>query len=115
MQITNNLKAMSFSCGEPLWLLPDGSNGMFSATFKAAMNRVHIQESWPKSWKYSYTYDLEEVYGEYTNRGYAYAYDHRRKQIIRLLTERLAQARAFWTSPPHKETFPSPWLRWVTA
>lgn len=54
------------------------------------MNRVHVQENWPKSWKYSYTYDLEEVYGEYSNRGYAYAYDHRRKQVLRLLAERLA-------------------------
>jgi 2-polyprenyl-6-hydroxyphenyl methylase/3-demethylubiquinone-9 3-methyltransferase len=51
------------------------------------MKRVHIQESWPDSWKYSYPYDLEEVYGEITNRGYAYAYDNRRKQTIRLLTK----------------------------
>jgi 2-polyprenyl-6-hydroxyphenyl methylase/3-demethylubiquinone-9 3-methyltransferase len=51
------------------------------------MKRVHLQASWPDSWKYSYPYDLEEVYGEITNRGYAYAYDNRRKCTLRLLTE----------------------------
>jgi 2-polyprenyl-3-methyl-5-hydroxy-6-metoxy-1,4-benzoquinol methylase len=71
-------------------LIPKGPNGMHSADSKRGMKRVYIQENWPKSWKYSYTYDLEEIYGEFTNRGYAYAYDHRRKQVLRLLTERLA-------------------------
>lgn len=51
------------------------------------MKRVYIDEDWPESWKYSYPYDLEEIYGEITNRGYAYAYDNRRKQTLRLLTE----------------------------
>jgi 2-polyprenyl-6-hydroxyphenyl methylase/3-demethylubiquinone-9 3-methyltransferase len=51
------------------------------------MKRVHIQDDWPHSWKYSYPYDLEEVYGEITNRGYAYAYDNRRRQTVRLLTD----------------------------
>jgi 2-polyprenyl-6-hydroxyphenyl methylase/3-demethylubiquinone-9 3-methyltransferase len=51
------------------------------------MKRVFIQESWPESWKASYPYDLEEVYGKITNRGYAYAYDNRRIQTIRLLTK----------------------------
>jgi 2-polyprenyl-3-methyl-5-hydroxy-6-metoxy-1,4-benzoquinol methylase len=51
------------------------------------MKRVYFEESWPESWKYSYPYDLEEVYGEITNRGYAYAYDGRRRQTLRLLTE----------------------------
>jgi 2-polyprenyl-3-methyl-5-hydroxy-6-metoxy-1,4-benzoquinol methylase len=51
------------------------------------MKRVYIQPTWPDSWKYSYPYDLEEVYGEITNRGYAYAYDARRQQALRLLTE----------------------------
>jgi 2-polyprenyl-6-hydroxyphenyl methylase/3-demethylubiquinone-9 3-methyltransferase len=54
------------------------------------MNRLYIQENWPDSWKYSYPYDLEEVYGETNNRGYAYAYENRRKHTIRLLTEALA-------------------------
>src|ERR1017187_8950178 len=51
------------------------------------MKRVFIREDWPDSWKYSYPYDLEEVYGEISNRGYAYAYDNRRKVTLRLLTE----------------------------
>jgi 2-polyprenyl-3-methyl-5-hydroxy-6-metoxy-1,4-benzoquinol methylase len=54
------------------------------------MKRVYLQESWPDSWKYCYPYDLEEVYGEIVNRGYAYAYDNRRRQTLRLLTEVLA-------------------------
>lgn len=54
------------------------------------MKRVYIQESWPDSWKYSYPYDLEEVYGTIANRGYAYAYEHRRRQTLRLITEVLA-------------------------
>lgn len=51
------------------------------------MKRVYLQTSWPDSWKYSYPYDLEEVYGEIANRGYAYAYDNRRKHTLRILTE----------------------------
>jgi 2-polyprenyl-3-methyl-5-hydroxy-6-metoxy-1,4-benzoquinol methylase len=51
------------------------------------MKRVYMQESWPASWKYSYPYDLEEIYGEITNCGYAYAYAHRRSHALRLLTE----------------------------
>src|SRR5271163_3374633 len=54
------------------------------------MRRVYIEDGWPDSWKYSYPYDLEEVYGEIANRGYAYAYDNRRRQTLRLLTEVLA-------------------------
>jgi 2-polyprenyl-3-methyl-5-hydroxy-6-metoxy-1,4-benzoquinol methylase len=54
------------------------------------MKRVYCQQSWPDSWKDSYVYDLEEVYGEITNRGYAYAYDNRRRQTLRLLTNVLA-------------------------
>ena len=54
------------------------------------MKRVYIQDNWPASWKYSYPYDLEEVYGEFANRGYAYAYDNRRARTIRLLQEVLA-------------------------
>jgi 2-polyprenyl-3-methyl-5-hydroxy-6-metoxy-1,4-benzoquinol methylase len=54
------------------------------------MKRVYIQENWPDTWKYSYPYDLEEVYGEITYRGYAYAYNNRRRHTLRLLTEVLA-------------------------
>jgi len=51
------------------------------------MKRVHLQPDWPDSWKSSYGYDLEEVYGEITHRGYAYAYASRRGQTLRLLAE----------------------------
>jgi 2-polyprenyl-6-hydroxyphenyl methylase/3-demethylubiquinone-9 3-methyltransferase len=71
-------------------LYMDSPIGMYSAASHPTMKRLYIQENWPTSWKYSYAYDLEEVYGEAINLGYAYAYNHRRSQIIRLLTERLA-------------------------
>ena len=51
------------------------------------MKRVYLEESWLDSWKFSYPFDLEEVYGEIRDRGYAYAYDNRRRQTFRLLTE----------------------------
>lgn len=54
------------------------------------MKRVHLHPDWPDSWKYSYPYDLEEVYGESTVRGYAYAYEVRRNQTLHMLTEVLA-------------------------
>ncbi len=51
------------------------------------MKRVDLEENWPASWKASYRYDLEEVYGRIENRGYAYAYDQRRRATFRLVTE----------------------------
>lgn len=51
------------------------------------MKRIYIKENWLDSWKYSYQYDLEEIYDEISNRGYAYAYKNRQKHTIRLLTE----------------------------
>lgn len=51
------------------------------------MKRVYLEDGWPESWKYSYPYDLEEIYGEISNRGYAYAYANRRRETLRLLTE----------------------------
>jgi 2-polyprenyl-3-methyl-5-hydroxy-6-metoxy-1,4-benzoquinol methylase len=54
------------------------------------MRRIYMQESWPESWKYSYPYDLEEVYGEITNRGYVYAYENRRKRTMELVTDVLS-------------------------
>lgn len=54
------------------------------------MKRVTFEELWPESWKYSYAFDLEEVYGEISNRGYAYAYDTRRAKALKLLEEVLA-------------------------
>ncbi|HJR60728.1 MAG TPA: methyltransferase domain-containing protein [Vicinamibacterales bacterium] len=55
------------------------------------MKRVTPQETWPESWKYSYRYDLQEIYGEITHRGYAYAYQTRREATLRLASEVLRQ------------------------
>jgi 2-polyprenyl-6-hydroxyphenyl methylase/3-demethylubiquinone-9 3-methyltransferase len=49
------------------------------------MKRVHLEESWPESWKYSYPYDLQEVYGEVQFYGYAYAYATRRQLTLDLV------------------------------
>jgi 2-polyprenyl-3-methyl-5-hydroxy-6-metoxy-1,4-benzoquinol methylase len=54
------------------------------------MKRVYLEDSWPESWRYSYPYDLEEIYGEIANRGYAYAYRNRQQETLRLLTEVLS-------------------------
>ena len=51
------------------------------------MKRVYPDGSWPKSWRESYFYDLQEVYGEIGNRGYAYAYENRRRHTLRLVKE----------------------------
>lgn len=49
-----------------------------------------IKEEWPDSWKYSYSYDLKEVYGDVTDLGYTYAYQCRRDETFRLVTEVLS-------------------------
>ncbi|HAP67318.1 MAG TPA: SAM-dependent methyltransferase [Nitrospinae bacterium] len=49
------------------------------------MKRVYLEDSWPESWKYSYKYDLLEVYGDTSNIGYTYAYINRKKQVLQLL------------------------------
>jgi 2-polyprenyl-6-hydroxyphenyl methylase/3-demethylubiquinone-9 3-methyltransferase len=51
------------------------------------VKRIEPQENWPSSWKSSYQFDLEEVYGRITNRGYAYAYAQRRRAVFRLIVE----------------------------
>lgn len=53
------------------------------------MKRVYIEESWPDDWKYSYPYDLEEIYGEVTNWGYAYAYENRQSNTMRMISDAL--------------------------
>lgn len=54
------------------------------------MKRVEPHPNWPQSWQDSYFYDQSEIYGEISHHGYAYAYDNRRRQTLRLLTEVLA-------------------------
>ena len=51
------------------------------------MKRVDLNNNWPASWKASFRYDQEEVYGQVRNQGYAYAYERRRRATFRLVTE----------------------------
>ena len=51
------------------------------------MKRVYIEDWWPESWKYSYSYDLQEVYGEIYNFGYTYAYQNRFNTTLGLIAE----------------------------
>jgi len=55
------------------------------------MKRVIPQENWPETWRYSYPYDLEEIYGEPRCYGYAYAYQNRRRHTLRMIQEVLPQ------------------------
>jgi 2-polyprenyl-6-hydroxyphenyl methylase/3-demethylubiquinone-9 3-methyltransferase len=49
------------------------------------MKKIALSENWPESWKTSYLYDLLEVYGELSAKGYAYAYANRRKYTLELI------------------------------
>jgi 2-polyprenyl-3-methyl-5-hydroxy-6-metoxy-1,4-benzoquinol methylase len=51
------------------------------------LRRIQPNNNWPNSWKESYLYDLQEVYGQISNRGYAYAYANRRRQALQLIRE----------------------------
>lgn len=51
------------------------------------MKRLQPSENWPQSWKESYFYDLQEIYGEPRNLGYAYAYANRRRITLKLIRE----------------------------
>jgi 2-polyprenyl-6-hydroxyphenyl methylase/3-demethylubiquinone-9 3-methyltransferase len=54
------------------------------------MKRVHPAADWPPSWKSSYEYDLQEIYGEVNNPGYCYAYDNRRRNTLELVRQALS-------------------------
>jgi 2-polyprenyl-3-methyl-5-hydroxy-6-metoxy-1,4-benzoquinol methylase len=50
------------------------------------MKRVYLENNWKENWKYSYPYDLLEIYNEKKeNLGYAYAYEIRRDSTISLI------------------------------
>ena len=51
------------------------------------MKHIEPQTNWPESWKTSYAYDRQEIYGDVSRRGYVYAYENRRRETLRLLTE----------------------------
>lgn len=53
------------------------------------VRRVVPEPSWPASWKYSYPYDLVEVFGSNENPGYRLAYQTRRSSAINALTTRI--------------------------
>ena len=55
------------------------------------MNRILPEASWPPSWRYSYAYDLQEIYGEVHNPGYVYAYQNRRNLTLQLIEEVLPE------------------------
>ncbi|MEI8340183.1 MAG: methyltransferase domain-containing protein [Verrucomicrobiota bacterium] len=49
------------------------------------MKKPELNPAWPESWRASYPYDLEEVFGQVTSQGYARAYANRRKQTLELV------------------------------
>jgi 2-polyprenyl-3-methyl-5-hydroxy-6-metoxy-1,4-benzoquinol methylase len=54
------------------------------------MKHIQPEPDWPQSWKESFVYDQSEIYGEISHYGYAYAYENRRRETLRLVTEVLA-------------------------
>ncbi|NEO44550.1 methyltransferase domain-containing protein [Moorena sp. SIO3I6] len=54
------------------------------------MKTITFQDNWLESWKYSYPYDLMEIYGDMSYRGYAYAYANRRQHTLELV-QKVAQ------------------------
>ncbi len=49
------------------------------------MKTIIFQDNWLDSWKYSYPYDLQEIYGSLDTPGYAYAYSSRQKHTLELI------------------------------
>lgn len=58
----------------------------------STVKRIVPEEDWPVEWKSSYKYDLEEVYGDISCRGYAFAYQNRQRHTFDLLRK--------YASPP---------------
>lgn len=49
------------------------------------MKTVLPDDSWPELWLNSYHYDQLEVYGNFSCRGYTYAYSHRQRHALELV------------------------------
>ena len=49
------------------------------------MKRVEPHASWPESWRYSYKYDLLEVYGDKSDPAYSLAYAARTRLVLDLI------------------------------
>src|SRR5947207_4556679 len=63
------------------------ARGRTRATGGHGMKRLVLEPAWPSSWKDSYAYDLQEIYGEVSHRGYANAYQDRRQATLGLITD----------------------------
>ncbi len=57
------------------------------------MKKINLNSNWPSSWQQSYSHDLLDVYGELSNRGYAYQYANRRRHTLELV-QKVAQPSA---------------------
>jgi 2-polyprenyl-6-hydroxyphenyl methylase/3-demethylubiquinone-9 3-methyltransferase len=53
------------------------------------MKRPPFCNDWPESWKQSYSYDREEVWGDVSEYGYAYAYENRAEKTLQAVSTRL--------------------------
>ncbi|HYX18489.1 MAG TPA: methyltransferase domain-containing protein [Nostoc sp.] len=49
------------------------------------IKKLTYSQNWQETWKYSYPYDLLEVYGDNNLTGYAHAYANRRKHTLELI------------------------------
>lgn len=49
------------------------------------MKKIVLDPTWHETWKYSYPYDLLEIYSDTSSLGYAYAYETRRNHILELI------------------------------
>lgn len=59
------------------------------------MKRLYLTDSWKENWKKCYPYDLLEIYGDIAaNRGYAYAYENRKNQVLSMVRSVVAPGSA---------------------
>src|SRR5215208_5135440 len=79
------------------------------------VRRVTPDESWPQSWRESYEYDLQELYGQVVNRGYANIYESRVRNALALVQRAAPPAPACSTSAPPRGTCRSGAPSWATT
>jgi 2-polyprenyl-3-methyl-5-hydroxy-6-metoxy-1,4-benzoquinol methylase len=53
------------------------------------MKKLVFDEAWPDSWKLSYYYDCQEVWGDVSDYGYAYAYQNRAEKTLAAISSRV--------------------------
>lgn len=49
------------------------------------MKKISFDSNWPESWQHSYAHDMLDIYGDLSNRGYAYQYASRRQHTLELV------------------------------